>query len=192
MTHGTALWKGDTWNAGWGELSLAHDGALLLTTQVGTAETQLNLGASAFVDTYATDSWVAAVGASGHELAVGHREGPRLDLVGTIPRLDLSGRAGFDAHAVRFHPKEGQNQCVLAWEIGIALVDPSEGVVWSFVHDDVNQRVLAVTDHTAELAGVQRAFSIELADGSATVRVMHNDLDIDPEIMAEWRRSIGR
>lgn len=192
MTNGTALWKGDTWNPGWGELSLGRDGALSLSTPDGVDETRVELGASAFVDTYATEDWLAAVGASAHELVLGHREGPRLDVAGTIPRLDRTGRAGFDAHAVRFHPRADGGQCVLAWEIGIALIDPGQGVVWSFVHDDVDQRVFAVTDQTVELAGVRRAFSVALADGSATVRVVHSNLDVDPEVMAEWRRGIGR
>lgn len=192
MFDGTALWLGDTWNLRWGELSLARDGTLTLRTSDGVSQARLELGASAFVDAFATENWLTVVGASADELAIGHRDGPRLDVAGRIPRLDRTGSVGFDAHAVRFHPRGDRDQCVLAWEIGIALVDPREGVVWSFVHDDVDQRMRFMTDETVELSGMQRAFSVELVDGSATVRGVHSRLGVDPEFIAEWQRGIGR
>lgn len=44
MTNGTALWKGDTWNPGWGELSLGRDGVLSLSTPDGVDETRVEQG----------------------------------------------------------------------------------------------------------------------------------------------------
>ena len=191
MPNGTALWKDDNWNPGWGQLELAQDGVLTLSTSDGVAFVDLDLGGSAFVDVFATEQWLAAVGHTASELVLGHREGPRVDVAANIPRLEWTG-TGLDAHAVRFHPRPNHDQCVLAWEIGVALIDPGGGVVWSFIHDEVDQRVLSVGEWAVELVGLRRSFSVMLADGAATVETLPENLDVDIETVAEWRRSIGR
>ena len=192
MVSGTALWKGDTWSTGWGDLSLTTEGVLALSTSEATKEVSLQLGSSAFVDTCATDRWLCAVGASSPEVVIGHRDGPLLDVVAVIPRLQRDGCTGFDRHAVRFHPRADRDQCLLAWEAGVALVDPADGLVWSFVHDDIDQRVRSVTQHSVELVGVRAAFTLSLEDGAATAREQRSTRDVDLETLAQWRREIGR
>tara|TARA_R110002020_G_scaffold75315_16_gene191798 strand:+ start:5112 stop:5687 length:576 start_codon:yes stop_codon:yes gene_type:complete len=191
MPNGTALWKDDDWNPGWGRLAVARNGVLTLTTSDGIASADLNLGGSAFVDVFATEHWLAAVGHAASELVIGHREGPRVDVAANLPRLERTG-TGLDAHAARFHPRPHHDQCVLAWEIGVALIDPWAGVVWSFVHDDVDQRLLSVGECAVELVGLRRSFSVMLADGAATAEALPENSDVDVETVAEWRRSIGR
>lgn len=71
---------------------------------------------------------------------------------------------------MRFHDRPDHDQCVLAWEIGVALLDPRAGIVWQYVHDDVDQRVVGITAGAIELMGAEKAISVSLGNGAARER----------------------
>lgn len=174
MGHGTALWKTSSAVEGLGELSLAGDGTLTLTSSSGAVELSLELSMSPFLDVYATPTWMCAVGAVGQQLVLGHAAGPSLRVLDELDRLDRGGRYDAGAHAVRFHDRPSYDQCVLVWEIGVALVDPWDGLVWRHVHGDANQRVVGIAAETIELMGVDKAISVGLCDGAACERLVGN------------------
>lgn len=170
MNHGTTLWKTSTAVEDFGELSLAGDGTLTLTSPSGAAELALELSTSPFLDVYATPAWMCAVGAAARQLVLGRAAGPGLEVIAELDRLDRGGRYDSGAHVVRFHDRPIHDQCVLAWEIGVALVDPLNGMVWKHMHDDANQRVVGITAESIELMGADKAISVDLDDGTAHER----------------------
>ena len=170
MNHGTALWKGTSAVADLGTLSLSGGGTLRLETPTGSAELALELSTSPFLDVYATPACMCAVGAAARQLVMGRAASPDLDVLAEIDRLDRGGRYDSGAHAVRFHDRPGHDQCVLAWEIGIALLDSGTGVVWTNLHGDANQRLVAITSETVELVGLDKALTVSLVDGAARER----------------------
>lgn len=170
MNHGTALWKGSSAVEDFGKLSLSADGTLTLEAPTGSAELALELSTSPFVDIYATPTWMCAVGAAARQLVIGRAAGPSLEVIAEIDRLGRGGRYDSGAHVVRFHDRPAHDHCVLAWEIGVALLDEKAGVVWANAHGDVNQRVVEITAETIELMGVDKAISISLEAGTARER----------------------
>lgn len=170
MSHGTALWKTSTAVEEIGTLALAGDGTLTLTSPTGSVELALELSTSPFLDVYATPEWFCAVGAADRQLVVGRAAGPTLEVIVELERLGRGGRYDSGAHAVRFHDRPDHDQCVLAWEIGVALLDPRAGIVWQYVHDDVDQRVVGITAGAIELMGAEKAISVSLGNGAARER----------------------
>jgi hypothetical protein len=170
MSHGFALWKNDSSDLGWGALTLASDGNLGLRTPDGTADVRLDLSTSPFVDAYAAPRWFCAVGSAASQLVMGHAEGPRVGVIAELERLDRGGRYDSGVHALRFHDRPDHDQCVLAWEIGVALLDPAVGTVWTHVHHDVSQRLVRITSENVELMGERDAISVSLGDGAARQR----------------------
>jgi hypothetical protein len=187
--NGIALWKGDTWDVGWGTLTLDEDGALTLRTVEGEPRTVLSLDNSAFIDAYATDQCIFAVGAADEQVIRASRNGPNIDVILIAERLQ---KTTVGAHAVRFHPLPGSDGCLLTWELGAAMVSPETGFVWSHLHSDPDLRLLKIAGGFAELAGLHRALTIDLSDGTTTSRELERHLEVDIDTLAEWRRGIGR
>lgn len=168
MSHGTALWKGSTTAVGGlGELALAGDGTLTLA---GVARLRLDLVTSPFLEVYATSLWMYGVGAADRQLVAGRADGPGLEVLAEIDRLDRGGRYDAATHAVRFHDRPDRDQCVLAWEIGLALLDPNAGLVWTVRHGDTGQRVVGITAATVELMGRDTAITVDLDHGTTSER----------------------
>lgn len=170
MHHGTALWKSSTVVEELGKLALASDGTLTLTSPSGAAELTLELSTSPFLDVYVTPAWMCATGVTARQLVLGRAAGPSLEVIAELERLDGGERYDPGSHAVRFHGRPSYDQCVLAWEIGVALVDPLDGMVWKHMHGDAHQRVVEITAETIELMGVDKAISVGLYDGTARER----------------------
>lgn len=192
MGKGIALWKGDVWDVGWGTLALDDRGVLALRTAEGDARFSLSLNNSAFVDAYATNEWICAVGAADEQVVVGSRKGPQLDVILTVERLEMSPQSAVGGHAVRFHPLLGDDGCLLTWEFGVALVAPESGRTWSHVHGDPEQRLRKLTGQVVELSGLHQALTINLYDGTVTSRPLEHHAGVDSDTLAEWRRGIGR
>lgn len=174
MNHGTALWKSNTAVEDFGRLQFAADGTLTLTSPSGSAELPLELSTSPFLDVYATPAWMCALGAAGGQLILGRASGPSLEVIAELDRLDCGERYDSGTHVVRFHDHPSYDQCVLAWEIGVALVHPLDGMAWKHMHGDANQRVIGITAEAIELMGVDKAVSIDLRDGAARERPVGN------------------
>lgn len=192
MGNGISLWKGDTWNVGWGALALDEDGALTLSTEGADACVVLSLENSAFVDAYATEHCIFAVGAADEQVVQASRSTADIDVILIAERLQKNATTAVGAHAVRFHPLPRVDGCLLTWELGVALIDSEAGCVWSHVHGDPDQRLLKMTGDAVELAGLHRAITINLPDGTATYRKVEPRLKVDRDTLAEWRRGIGR
>lgn len=191
MGTGFALWKNDVRDLGWGMLSLDASGTLSLGGPSGSAAVRLDPAHVPYVDVYLADDWLCAVGGSDPGLVVGRAAS--LERVAGLERAREDDRLGFEAHTLRFHDRPGHDQCVLSWEIGVALVDPEAGVVWSYVHGDVHQRVMAITAQTVELRGLYRAVCVDLDEGTASSREFRaRPAEHDSLMMAEWMRGIGR
>ncbi|MGV9865444.1 hypothetical protein [Rhodococcus koreensis] len=201
MSNGSALWKGNTWDTGWGSVRLGHHSELTVTTPDGVQSILLNAVGSAFVDAYASETWACMMGAAGSQVVLARREGPTIEVIAEVERIGSVGRVGtadegpgatIGNHAVRFHPRPGTDQCLLAWEIGVALIDPDRGVVWTHVHGDPDQRVLATTETGVELKGLRSALTIDLTSGEIDSRERENPMAVDRATLAAWRQSIGR
>lgn len=192
MSNGIALWKGDTWDVGWGTLTLDKAGALTLSTVEGDAYVVLSLANSAFVDAYTTDRCIFAVGAADEQVIRASRSGPGIEVILTAKRLQKDTNTSIGAHAVRFHPLPGRDHCLLTWELGVALVSPETGCVWSHVHGDPDQRLLKMTGDAVELEGLHQALTIDLSDGTTNSRNLERQFEVDIDTLAEWRRGIGR
>lgn len=192
MGTGIALWKGDTWDVGWGTLTLGEHSGLVLHTADGEARLPLPLARSAFVDAYATDKEVWAVGGADEQVVLAFRNGPRIDIVLRAQRLEPAPGADVGGHAVRFHPLSDGHLCLLTWEFGAALLDPEAGCRWSHLHRDPELRLRKLSSEVVELAGLHRTITISVADGSVTSRVLNHQVGVDKETFAEWRRGIGR
>ncbi|MBV6754848.1 hypothetical protein [Rhodococcus opacus] len=192
MSNGIALWKGDTWDTGWGSVTLDEQCELTLTTTDGQVSIPMRLDGSAFVDAYAGGSWVCLMGAAGSQVVLARREGPSLHVIAEVNRIGAGTRTAIGTHAVRFHPRPETDQCVLAWEIGVALIDPHHGVVWSHVHGDPDQRVLAMTEATAELRGLHAMLTVDLATGAVETREQEQRMAVDRATLVAWRQGIGR
>lgn len=190
--NGIALWKGDTWNVGWGTLALDEDGALTFSTEGADARVVLSLDNSAFVDAYATEHCIFAVGAADEQVIQASRSAAGIEIILIAERLEKNATTAVGAHAVRFHPLPGGDGCLLTWELGVALIVAEAGCVWSHVHGDPDQRLLKMTGGVVELAGLHRALTIDLPDGIATYREVEPHLKVDRDTLAEWRRGIGR
>lgn len=192
MSTGTALWKGDTWRTAWAELSLSSEGRLDIRTSSGAASIRPRLGRSAFIDTYATDRWLCAVGASGEDVVIGSADGPRLEIIGSIQRAESSAATGFDAHAVRMHDRPGHDECLLVWERGLAIVSPLDGLRWVTKHGDGDLRMVRLSESTASLVGLGVSLTVDLEDGVMSINEAGVHFEVDRETVAEWRRSIGK
>lgn len=192
MSNGFALWKGNSKSIDWGELSLDASGRLALRGKTRTAEVTLDPSTVPYVDVYTTQDWMCAVGGADRRLVVGHVEGPRLDAVAELERIKTGDRFEFERHSLRFHDRPGHDQCVLSWEIGVGLVDRQAGLVWSYVHHDVNQRLVRITDETMQLRGLYQTVSVSLTDGTALVKEFAAPPAVNDETLAEWMRGIGR
>lgn len=171
MNYGTAIWKGGTISEDLWNLSLGGDGKLTLASPPsGATELALELKTSPFLDAYVTPTWMCTIGAADRQIALGLAEGPRLQVIAELDRFDYGGRYDPGTHVVRFYSRPNHDQCVLIWEIGVALVDPLIGIVWKHIHDDTNQRVVEINGKGIELMGVDMAISVSLADGTARKR----------------------
>jgi len=190
--NGIALWKGDTWNVGWGTLALDEDGALTLSTEGANACVVLSLDNSAFVDAYATDHYIFAVGEADEQVIQASRSAAAIDIIFIAQRLQKNATTAVGAHAVRFHPLPGGDGCLLTWELGVALIVQGAGCLWSHVHGDPDLRLLKMTGGLIELVGLHRALTIDLRDGIGTYREVEPRLKVDRDTLAEWRRGIGR
>lgn len=191
MTNGFALWKGDVRDVGWAEISLSADGRLALQHSGRGAEVGLDPVATPYVDVFVADDWLCAVGGSDSVLVIGHQRGPDLEAVVHLERASEGTSCAFERHSLRFHRRAGRDQCVLAWEVGVALIDPRVGLVWTHVHGDVNQRLMAITDSSVELRGLHQAISIDVADGSTRTNELLPPPVGSRDVIAEWMRGIG-
>jgi hypothetical protein len=192
MSIGFALWRGDTRDVGWGELFLGADGGLSLGVPGGSAQVGLDPTTAPYVDAYVAQDWLCAVGGADAGLVLGLRDGPQLAVVAELERSQAGDRFAFDRHSLRFHDRVGHDQCILSWEIGVALVDRNEGLVWSYVHADVNQRLVKITAETVQLRGLYQSISVSLDDGTAAVDEFAPPPTASGETLAEWMRGIGR
>lgn len=195
MSSGIALWKGDTWDVGWGVAGLDQDGTLTVSTANGTDRITLSLPNSPFVDLHATEASIYAVGAADEQVVLATRDeagAPRIAVIATICRLGKGIGETFASHSVRFHPRPERDECVLTWELGVALVSPRRGCIWLSYHDDPEQRVRRLTEDQVDLAGFTGAMTINLVDGAILSRSEATSIQVDHHILTEWRRGIGR
>lgn len=190
MSNGFALWMNDATSVDWGELSLDSVGKLVLRRMTGSAEVTLDPSTTPYVDVYTNQDWLCAVGGADSRLVVGHAGGPRLEVVAEIERGAVGKHLEFERHSLRFYDRPGHAQCLLAWETGIGLVDRQDGLLWSHMHHDVNQRLMKVTGEDVQLRGLYQTISVSLTDGTAQVKEFAAPV-VDGEIFAEWMRGIG-
>lgn len=187
---GTALWKGNQWNTAWCKVSLDHDGSLSIAHKRRLEKLKLELGDSAFVEVFATDQWLCAVGAAGRQIAMANSTAPGLRVVALIDRFETGVDSPFGNHAVRFHSRPGHEQVVLSWEYGLALLDPLEGCRWSLLHGNQDVRLLKVGANQVELMAPGSSLTVDLATGQLQV-VQAKQLAVDREVFRHWRSSIG-
>ncbi|MFK0005053.1 hypothetical protein [Paenarthrobacter sp. NPDC090522] len=192
MGTGIALWKGDSWDFGWGTLTLDSHNGLTLKAGEGEVRMDLSLDSSAFVDAYATDECVWAVGGADPQVVLASRIGPHIRTVLRAERLATSPGVELGGHAVRFHPLSAGDRCLLTWEYGVALLDSHAGCVWSHLHRDPELRLRKLTNEVVELSGIRQVITLVLADGSTTSRAFDRQVGIDRETLTEWQRGIGR
>lgn len=193
MSTGFALWRKNTRDMDWGRLALDDDGTLQLDTSTGSAILRLDPDTAPYVDAYIRDDWLCVLGAVDGHLVLGHRLPTHLRVAADLHRVGKNSEGfAFETHSVRFHDRPGHDQCVLAWELGVALVDPRLGIVWAFEHRDVNQRLLRITESAVELRGLYQTIFISLHDGAADVRAFRKPTHDDGETLAQWMRGIGR
>ena len=167
MSGGFTLWRGDTRRFAWGRLIFDHD-AVRLECAAGTAVTEAD-PASPFIEVYFADDWLVGVGAASSRILLGNDDAT-MHICGEVARYQAP--AGYDAavHAARFHEVPHTRAVVLAWELGVALLDRTGGLLWQFEHGDFNQRVLRVGPNAIELLGTSARYSVALEDGNASGR----------------------
>jgi hypothetical protein len=194
MSTGFALWRKNSRGIDWGSLALDADGTVHLNTVEGSATVRLEPDSAPYVDAYVRDDWLCLLGGADRHLVLGHRQPVELSVAGELQRIGRKSEGfDFETHSVRFHDRPGHNQCVLAWELGLALLDPDLGLVWVFEHHDVNQRLLKITETTVELRGLYQTISVSLHDGAADVHAFREPVHDDGgETLAHWMRGIGR
>lgn len=173
MSGGFTLWRGDNRRFDWGRLTFDHNIVTLeCARRKGVVEADPT---SPFVEVYFADDWLVAIGAASGRILLGH-DNATIRSCGEVPRYLSPNGYGAAVHAARFREVPRMPAVVLAWELGVALLDRAEGLQWQFKHGDLNQRVLSVGPDTIELVGASVRYAISLSDGTAVGRDVQRPL----------------
>jgi len=126
------------------------------------------LARSNFVEVWANERWACLIGLRAREIVVCSESGS-VEIAGELARLDLG--AGYDPgglERIEFHEVDDEN-LLIEYEVGVALVSCTTGLVWQRVHNDVTCRLQHIEDEVAWIACEQDSFGYRIADGRLEV-----------------------
>jgi hypothetical protein len=106
-----------------------------------------------------------AFGEESHTVIGWDAKGGCLRILGCLARLDLPGYDPGGLYRVLMHPLDG-DRLLVETEVGFSLVDLTQGVMWSRIHDDLTARVDRVSSGVIYVDSESANEEFSLIDGS--------------------------
>lgn len=142
----------------------------------GTVRMESPAGISEIVDPALDDAddlvimtfpgWLVAVGERSQRVLTCEISRPRLRIMGSIGRLELTGYDPGGLHRVRLLAVD-DDQCVIETEVGVSLARCAEGLAWRHNHLDLTCRIEEIRDGLIQLRSEMGHSTWSLETGSA-------------------------